>query len=130
MIISYEAGAKYIIVFNYPTNPPYNPYGILTDDHFNAIQQFWNHMQSHPEDNGKTKAQAALVLPENYGWAFRNQNDRIWGYWGPDENSTKIWTLTQELLDQYGLALDIVYDDPNFPVTDMYQDVYYWNQTK
>ncbi|MCK4884434.1 hypothetical protein KAS24_00035, partial [Candidatus Bathyarchaeota archaeon] len=68
MLDAYETGAKYVIIFNYPTDPPGNPYGILTDEHFVAIQQFWNHMQQYPEDYGKTKAQAALVLPENYGW--------------------------------------------------------------
>jgi hypothetical protein len=129
MITSYETGAKYIIIFNYPTNPPYNPYGILKDEHFNAIQQFWEHMQSHPEDYGKTETQAAIILPENYGWAFRNLNDRIWGYWGPDEKSQKIWELTQDLLNQYEYALDIVYDDPDFPVADIYPEIYYWNQT-
>lgn len=130
MRISYEAGADYIIIFNYPTNPPGNPYGILTDEHFAAIQQFWNHMQQNPEDYGKTEAQAALVLPQNYAWGMRSLDDRIWGYWGPDELSEQIWDLSQDLLDQYGLALDIVYDDPNFPIADIYNPIYYWNSTR
>jgi len=130
MIISYETGAKYIIIFNYPTDPPFNPYGILKDEHFIAIQQFWEHMQGHPEDYGKMEATAAIVLPDNYGWALRNLNDRIWGYWGPDDKSQQIWELTQDLLGQYGYALDIVYDDPNFPIAGMYQEIYYWNQTR
>jgi hypothetical protein len=129
MLISYEAGADYIIIFNYPTNPPGNPYGILADEHFEAIQQFWDYMQHHPEEYGKTDAQAALVLPENYAWGMRYPDDKIWGYWGPDEKSQQIWDLSQDLLDQYGLALDIVYDDPNFPIADMYQEIYYWNYT-
>ena len=87
-------------------------------------------MQQHPEEYGKTATQAALVLPENYGWAFRRPDDRIWGYWGPDENSQQIWQMAQNLIDEYGLALDIVYDDPNFPVEDLYQEVYYWNHTR
>jgi hypothetical protein len=129
MLISYETGADYIIIFNYPTYPSGNPYGILTDEHFEAMQQFWNFMQHHPEEYEKTEAQAALVLPENYGWAMRNPDDRIWGYWGPDEKSQQIWDLSQQLLDQYGLALDIVYDDPDFPIAEMYQEIYYWNYT-
>ncbi len=129
MLVAYETGAKYVIIFNYPTNPPGNPYGILTDEHFVAMQQFWNHMQQHPEDYGKTEAQAALVLPKNYAWGMRRLNDRIWGYWGPDEKSQQIWELSQDLLDQYGLGLDIVYDDPDFPIADMYQEIYYWNYT-
>jgi len=130
MLISYEAGADYIIIFNYPTDPPGNPYGILTDEHFAAMQQFWNHMQQHPEEYGKTEAQAALVLPENYAWGMRHLDDRIWVYWGPDENSTQIWELSQTLLDQYGLALDIVYDDPDFPIPDIYQKIVYWNEKR
>ena len=129
MLLSYETGADYVIIFNYPTDPPGNPYGILTDEHFEAMQQFWNFMQHHPEKYGKTDAQAALVLPENYAWGMRYPDDSIWGYWGPDENSTQIWNLSQTLLDQYGLALDIVYDDPDFPIADMYQETVYWNYT-
>ena len=129
MHISYEAGANYIIIFNYPTDPPGNPYGILTDEHFEAMQQFWNYMQQHPENYGKTEAQAALVLPNNYGWGMRKPDDKIWGYWGPDDLSPQIWELSQDLLDQYGLALDIVYDDPDFPIADIYQEIYYWNYT-
>ena len=130
MLIAYETGAKYVIIFNYPTNPPDNPYGILTDEHFIAMQQFWNHMQRHPEEYGKTEAQAALVLPNNYGWGMRHLDDRIWGYWGPDKRSQQIWDLCQDLLDRYGLGLDIVYDDPDFPIADMYQKIIYWNYTR
>jgi hypothetical protein len=129
MLISYETGANYIIIFNYPKDPPDNPYGILADEHFEAMQQFWSYMQHHPEEYGKTDAQAALVLPENYAWGMRYPEDKIWGYWGPDENSTQIWNLSQTLLDECGLALDIVYDDPNFPIADIYQEIYYWNYT-
>lgn len=129
MRLAYEAGAKYVIIFNYPTNYTANIYGILTDEHFTAMQQFWDYMQHHPEEYGKTTGQAALVLPENYGWGMRHLDDRIWGYWGPDEKSPQIWELCHDLLDQYGLALDIVYDDPNFPIADMYQEIYYWNYT-
>ncbi|MHA2231392.1 MAG: hypothetical protein ACXAB4_02765 [Candidatus Hodarchaeales archaeon] len=130
MLVAYETGAKYVIIFNYPTDPPGNPYGILTDEHFTAIQQFWNHMQQYPEDYRKTKAKAALVLPENYGWGMRRPNDRIWGIWGPDEKSQQIWDLSQDLLEEYGLALDIVYDDPAFLLEEIYQEIYYWNSTR
>jgi len=129
MYVSYETGARYIIIFNYPTNPPGNPYGILTDDHFDAMQQFWNYMEQNPENYGKTTAKNALVLPENYAWGMRHLEDRIWGYWGPDEKSEQIWNLSQHLLDQHGFELDIVYDDPNYPLDDIYQEIIYWNST-
>jgi hypothetical protein len=129
MHTSYKAGADYIIIFNYPTNPPGNPYGILEPEHFEAMQQFWDYMQHHPDEYGKTEAQAALVLPENYAWGMRHIDDRIWGYWGPDELSLQIWKLYHDLLVQYGTALDIVYDDPDFPLEGIYQEIYYWNYT-
>ena len=40
MLTSYEAGAKYIAVFNYPYNV--TDYGAMTDDQFIALQRFWN----------------------------------------------------------------------------------------
>ena len=129
MMVSYETGADYIIIFNYPTDPPGNPYGILTDEHFEAMQQFWDYMQHTPEDYGKTVAEAVLVLPENYAWGMRNPEDRIWGYWGADEKSQQIWNIYYELLDCYGLSLDIVYEDHHFPVADIYQEIIYWNCT-
>jgi hypothetical protein len=129
MVISYETGANYIIIFNYPTDPPGNPYGILTDEHFEAMQDFWDFMQHHPEEYGKTAGQAALVLPENYAWGMRRIDDRIWGYWGPDDLSPQIWDLYHDLLEQYGSTLDIVYDDPDFPLEGMYHEIYYWNDT-
>lgn len=34
------------------------------------------------------------------------------------------------LLSEYGVSLDIVYVDPQYPVANVaYQHVYYWNQT-
>ena len=127
MYISYEAGADYIIIFNYPVDPPGNPYGILTDEHFEAMEQFWNYMEKNPENYGIKEAKTALVLPENYGWGMRHIDDRIWGYWGPDEYSEQIWNISQHLLDEYGYTLDIVYDDPNFPLEGIYQEIFYWN---
>jgi hypothetical protein len=133
MHISYEAGADYILIFNYPTgsraNPPGNPYGILTDEHFEVMQQFWDYMKQNPEKYGKKTAKVALVLPENYAWGMRHIDDRIWGYWGADELSQQIWQLSQNLLDDYGLALDIIYDDSNYQLADFYQEIYYWNDT-
>ena len=71
-----------------------------------------------------------LVLPENYAWGMRHIDDKIWGYWGPDEKSQQIWDLSQELLSEYGFTLDIVYEDSAFSVEELYQDIYYWNFTQ
>ena len=79
--------------------------------------------------HGSTMADVVLVLPKNYGYGLRYPEDKIWGFWGPDQKSAQVWSISQELLSRYGLRVDIVYDDPVFPVAGKYQQVYYWNQT-
>jgi hypothetical protein len=60
---------------------------------------------------------------------MRDPNDSIWGLWDPDDKSPQIWQLSRSLLELYGYSLDIVYDEPDFPVEDRYKQVYYWNHT-
>ena len=131
MLTAYQAGAKYVIVFNYPEIPG-NPYWTMTDEHFEAVEQFSRDIMQ--TSNIRTNidasvATAVLVLPENYAWGMRKPDDKIWGYWPPDEKSSQIWGITTHLLMQYRLKLDIVYDDPLYPVEGKYLHVYYWNQT-
>lgn len=130
MVEAYQAGATYITIFDYPYLPG-NDYGVMTDEHFEALQRFWNNIVvaniGKPREFGNPDV--ALVLPKNYGWGMRNSGDRIWGIWGPDDKSPQIWNITQRLLGEYGLRLDIVYDDPAFPLADRYNKVYYWNET-
>jgi hypothetical protein len=128
MVSSYNAGAKYITIFDYPYNFSDNSYGILTDDHFQALQKFWNQVVTKSTPNS-AHAKAALVLPKDYGWGMRSVDDKIWGFWGPDDKSALIWNNTQTLLNKYGLGLDIIYEDPAFPIGGNYSKVYYWNQT-
>jgi hypothetical protein len=130
METAYNAGAKYILLFDYPYNDTNNPYGVLTDTngHFEALQDFWNQVVTKSTPTS-THAQATLVLPYDYGWGMRRVNDKIWGFWGPDDKSPLIWNNTQMLLNKYGLLLDIIYDDPAFPIQGNYSKVYYWNQT-
>ena len=130
MRLVYEAGAKYIVVFNYPTYPLNNQFGILQDDHFLALQKFWNDtVQNKTVINGGIKAEAVLVLPKNYGWGMRSLQDNIWGIWQPDATSPQVWAALQACLLKYGSKLDIVYDDSAYQVAGRYQQVYYWNQT-
>ena len=128
MVTAYEAGAKYITIFNYPQLPD-NPYGVMQDEHFDALKQFWNDAQNHKILHNSTKAQAALVLPTNYGWGMRRPDDRIWGYWGPDDKSPQIWEQTTTLFSLYGLKLDIVYSDSNFSLANKYSQIHWWNST-
>ena len=130
MRTAYEAGAEYIIIFNYPVLEGNVYGGAMKDEHFGALERFWNEVARNPEVvHGGVEAHAALVLPRNYGWGMRNPEDKIWGWWGPDDNSPQIWNISQQLLAEYGPHLDIVYDDPAFPAAGFYKTVYYWNQT-
>lgn len=128
MQMAYSAGADYIVIFNYPVNDTQNPYGVMIDSHFRALENFWNAIETQKIIHGSSVAHAAFVLPECYGWGMRSYNDKIW-YWGPDELTIQIWNTSRSLLSEYGLNLDIVYVDPDYPIQGNYSRVYYWNQT-
>jgi hypothetical protein len=129
MQMSYDAGADYIIVFNYPYLED-DGYGTITDAHFEAMETFWNTVVTNASTQcGQTPAEVALVLPESYGWGMRRPDDIIWGMFDADEKSEQIWNISRQLIDQHGIALDIIYEDPMFPDTSMYPKIVYWNQT-
>jgi hypothetical protein len=131
MLAACEAGAKYIIIFDYPQMEG-NPYGVMQEEHFQALERFANDVMATAKMrtlSDESKADAVLVLPRNYGWGMRRPDDIIWGYWEPDGKSAQVWSTLQRLLVRHGVGLDIVYDDPAFPVADKYAQVYYWNQT-
>ena len=127
MRTAYDAGAKYVVVFDYPTNPENNPYGILTDDHFAAMQQFWSYVQSFPKGANKVAGQTAFVLPKDYGGGLRRADDNIWGLWPADAQSRLIWENMNKLASKYGLKLDIVYDGDRVNLIKRYSNVYLWN---
>jgi hypothetical protein len=130
MVSAYQAGAKYVLVFNYPTYPDNNPYGVLSDQQFTALKQFWYYVNTYPRETyGIQTAQAALVLPSDYGSALRNPYDSLWGLWPADSKTPIILNATYSLIAKYGLHLDIVYDDARYNVTNRYSQVYYWNST-
>jgi hypothetical protein len=129
MRMSYECGAEYVLVFNYA--PDMNgTYGILQEDHLDAMEKFWTDVVKNPEiKHASTAAESVLVLPKNYGWGMRTSEDKFWGIWAADDKSEQIWLLSRSLLDEYGYRLDIVYEDPAFILPDCYSNVFYWNQT-
>ena len=125
MRTAYESGAKYVVIFNYAANMD-GPYGTLQDEHFLTLESFWNDVVQNPEvKQCSIRGEAVLVLPKNYGWGMRSPDDTIWGLWDADEKSEQIWNLRSNLIDQYGLKLDIVYDDPDFPVEGKYAQTVY-----
>lgn len=130
MMTSYQAGAKYIVIFNYPMMSG-SEYGVLTDAHFREVERFWNDVTNKEKSFADLNAPGAvLVLPSNYGWGMRRADDVIWGFYGPDEKSPQIASVTSKLLSQYGASLNIVYEDAAYPVSiGNYTQVYYWNWT-
>ncbi len=128
MCMAYKCGAEYVVLFNYAEDMD-GAYGTLKDEHFGALERFWNEVVQNPAVvHGGVKADAVLVLPSNYGCGLRRAEDGIW-FWGPDENSSQIWEISRKLLSQYELRLDMVYEDAAFPVAGKYSRVYYWNET-
>ncbi|MCL2690879.1 MAG: hypothetical protein FWE56_01315 [Candidatus Bathyarchaeota archaeon] len=127
MKMSYEAGAQYVMIFNYSEDPA-NP-NTLQEEHFVALERFWREVVQNPEvKHGGIKAEVALVLPQNYGWGMRSSQDNIWGIWHADNTTQEIWDQLQNKIEQYGLKLDIVFEDPKHPVAGKYPSIYYWNQ--
>jgi hypothetical protein len=128
MVISYECGAQYVVIFNYPTFED-KQFGVLTDEHFDVLERFWNDVVHGPEYSwGSINGSAAFVLPKNYGWGMRHPQDRIWGWFGPDEISAQIWNISRSLLSEYGYTLDIIYDE-NLSLDDTYMKYYFWDGT-
>jgi hypothetical protein len=128
MILAYQNGAKYILVFNYPYDS--STYGILKEEHFEALRNFWNYVNYHPQTNDSLSEKVQYVLPKDYGYGFRGPNDRIWGFWEADALSNEICANLNSLLAQYGTRLDIIYDDGIEPGnTSEYNEFVFWNGT-
>jgi hypothetical protein len=134
MVDSYRAGAKYVLVFNYPTYPKDNPYGILSDEYLNVLHQFWQYTKSYPRSTyGVVKVDTVLVLPQNYGWGMRRSayitEDPIWGIWPEDNKAPQILKNVKWIETHYNLQYDIIYEDPQFNYQNLYQQIIYWNTT-
>jgi hypothetical protein len=125
--LAYEAGAKYVVVFSYPV---LGDYGTLTQEHFDALERFWDSIQND-QDFGVNKADAVYVLPKDYGFGFRNAEDTIWGLFRADELASKIWGDVNLLENRYGSRFNVVYDDglDYAKLRQTYSDVFFWNQT-
>jgi hypothetical protein len=130
LALAYSAGAKYAIVFSYP-NITGTSYGILEDEHFDALQHFWSTLTSNPESLGSNPAKAAYVVPRDYGFGFRSAGDSTWGLFPSDQLSVKIYGDVQILTDRYGAGFDILYDEPEITaqLLGTYSNVFYWNQS-
>ncbi len=129
MRLSYECGAKYVVLFDYYENDE-NPYGTLKDEHFLALDNFWyDVVKNHGEAQGSTKADMALILPKNYACGMRWKEDKIWGIIDSNDTSQQAWESVQNALSVHGLRFDLVYDDSSFPSSREYPNSIFWNQT-
>ncbi len=130
MVTAYEAGAKYVVVFNYPKNV--TNYGILTEAHFDAIKSFKEFTTANPQNNTSNISRVAYVMPENYGWGLRSPEDTIWGVWKADNKSQVVWDGIAGMIQTYGDDFDVVYDSPwtRFFGRDHYDRMVWWNATK
>jgi parallel beta-helix repeat protein len=136
LVSSYNNGAKCAVVFDYGETglfprEPYQPYeyGILDEEHFDAMKDFWSYVQNNPGKHGSLKADVVLVLPEAYGFGFRSSEDNIWGLFNGDQWSQKMWSDVNSYLNEYGSRLNIVYDDASFTdaAKNSYNQVIYWS---
>ncbi len=128
LVLAYKAGSKYAVVFDYPE---VGTYGTLEPEHFAALQQFWDYIHDNPQDFGSQKPKVAYVLPEYYGFGLRRANDRIWGLFPADGNSTKVWDDVNKMVTTYGFNFDIIYDEPGVveAARSRYQRIFFWNET-
>ncbi len=129
MVIAYDAGAKYVAVFNYPQ---IGQYGLLSEDHFNAIKAFRDYVVTNPQNETSDTQRLAYVLPDNYGFGFRRSSDTIWGVWPADNISQTIWNNAVDLERQYGDNFDILIGSPWTRLfgREHYDQLIWWNGTR
>lgn len=125
LVYAYDNGANYIIILD--TNHDYTE-SILRQEHFDAMKQFWKYTKDNPRKNSQSSDRVAYVLPKDYAYGFRGPNDKIWGLWEADSFSLEISENLSELLEQYGVKLDIIYDDV-LELNKTYSKYVFWNGT-
>jgi hypothetical protein len=132
LVLAYENGAKYILVFD--TNANYT-HSVLTKGeggHLDALKRFWQYATDNPRPSDPPTDRVAYVLPKDYGYGFRGPDDKIWGLWEADEYnaSLRISTEVGSLIREYQNRLDIIYDDGlEANNTYGYSELIFWNGT-
>ena len=126
MVLAYENGAKYIIVFDSNENFTQN---VLQQAQLDAMKQFWQYVQDNPRTITPISERTAYVLPEYYAYGFRGPQDRIWGLWNADSLTLDISMSVSTLLQMDGTNLDIVYPSQSLESAG-YHNIIYWNDTR
>jgi hypothetical protein len=131
LVLAYESGAKYILVFD--TNENYTHSTLKeSTERLNALKRFWQYATDNPRPSAPPSDRVAYVLPKDYGYGFRGPNDTLWGLWGADkyEHSLKISTEVGALIDEYQNRLDVIYDDGLKANSSYgYSKLIFWNGT-
>lgn len=127
MILAYENGAKYILVFD--SNSDYTD-GVLAEEHLDALKHFWDYTKNNPRQTAASSEKVAYVLPKGYAYGFRGPQDKIWGFWeGTDDPLCSMISVdVGNYLNEYGTKLDIIYDD-ELVLDATYSKYIYWNGT-
>ena len=127
LILAYENGAKYIVVFD--SNENYTQ-GILEEEHLEALKEFWQYIQNNPRKSDSSSDRVAFVLPKDYAYGFRGPNDKIWGLWEADTFSKILCYKLNIIMEKYGFKMDIIYDDGLEPGSAYgYSKLISWNST-
>jgi hypothetical protein len=127
MLLAYQNGAKYILVFDYPKGN--GTYGILQQEHLGALKQFWQYIKNNCRTSDTIGDRVTYVLPKDYGYGFRGPNDKIWGLWEADNLSSVIWRNVNALLSQHIGKIDIIYEDNVENNSLEYAKLIFWNGT-
>lgn len=125
LVYAYDNGAKYVLVFD--SNENYTE-SILKEEHFSAIEKFWQYVKENPREEKNNEDRVAFVLPKDFAYGFRGPEDKIWGLWESDETSLEISYHLGEFLTEYGNNLDIIYDDM-LTMNEPYSKYIFWNGT-
>ena len=128
MVSAYANGAKYVVVFDHPK---VDTYGIMKEEHFEALKKFWDYYHKNSQAFNSRKANVAYILPPDYGFGLRRADDKIWGLWEPDELSGKAWSDVNKLVATYGFGLDIIFNEPGVvdAARNRYERLIFWNET-
>ena len=126
MMLAYNYGAKYVLVFDYPYESN-STYGILKQEHLDALRNFWNYTSLNPP--ASPVAKTAYVLPKDDGYGFRGPDDIFWGFWASNESSANFITMINALTNQYGPNLDVIYNDGLNLKSSAYSELIFWNGT-
>lgn len=129
MVLAYENGAKYIIVFDSNLDWTQN---VLQQEHLDAMKQFWQYAQTHSRVISPVSERSVYILPEDYAYGFRSPTeDKIWGLWGNDSLTLAVSMSMAALFQIFGNNLDIVYPDNLRSIESIgYRNVIYWNDSR